>query len=225
MCVIILLYNSLVLNPGEAICINKTRKDYVYEKISVIFLACLMIFATKSTNQYLLSGLKMAAKKANSYNPYSFVRIGINAIISMVPNVQPQYLITGSNKVHCIPYVSKDEYIRYIYVYDQDIDEWRLCGAGNYARCNITNDIFTRPSSVIVSTRVYNLQYFYGSYNTIREEAVYWFAAQKQSGITAAPIDGVLKTIDLDYEENSSSMRIISINLAADQYPGNISLY
>ncbi len=176
-------------------------------------------------NQYLLSGLKMVAKKANSYNPFVQARIAINALVSLIPNVQPQYLITGSGVVHHIPTVRKHEFIRYIYVYDADVDEWRLCGAGNYAYCIIANDIYTKPGSTIIRNPIDKTQYFYGTYDTIRQESVYWFAAQKQAGISAAPIDGVLKNIDIDYEEGSTSMRILSINLAADQYPGLINLY
>ncbi len=182
------------------------------------------LYDLNQVNSFLLSGIKMAAKKANSYNPFIQARIGINILISMIPNYQPQYLITGS-VVHTIPSVSKDEYIQYVYVYDDSVGDWRLCGAGNYAYCTISNIIYTRPGSVIIPNYLTKVQYFYGTYNTLRQESVYWFAAQKQAGIQGAPLDGVLKTIDIDYEENSSLMRIISINLAADQYPGLINLY
>lgn len=211
--------------------INLEDKPYSKGYLSRIYRPDILVkgslYDINALNQYLAGGIAYAAKKANQAIPYPvpYVKNIINSILSFIPDTQkPMYLLHGSN-VHLIPTIVVNEYVRYIYVYNPNNDEWILSGGGNYANTITTNEIFYNPGGGIIHQSRDNVAYFYGTYNLLYQDAVAWYDLQKDLGMYYEPLDGVLKTIDIDYEENYSSQRLITLNLCGDKYPGNIVLY
>lgn len=182
------------------------------------------LYDINALNRYVASAIVYAASKGTARIKNEYVRTGIDKILSFIPDsIKPNYLIHGSN-VHLIPTIRVMEQIRYIYVYDQNSDQWILSGAGSYAKTIVDNLIYYRPSSNIESIYRQDTNYIYGNYNLLYQEAIAWYDLQKDLGIYFEPLDGVLKEIEIDYEENSKQ-RIYTINLCGDKYPGNIVLY
>lgn len=206
-----------------------TDKPSSYEHLSKVYIVNKVLQGKLKditmVEQFTQSTIIMLLEKGASYIPQPYIKYPALAILSKIPDYEPQYMVTSNDKTLILNEVGVDEYIRYIYVYDEQNNDWILSGAANQGICNQAFKIWYRPANKLKYENVKKELYFYGDYSTIRQDSVAWFALNKQIGCNSfAPLDGVIKRVNLSYNGLSSKTDLVSINLCADQYPGYINL-
>lgn len=174
-----------------------------------------------AANQFVESIIKFTASTAAGNIPSPAASLTVSAIIDMMPNIVPTInYIHGQNVLTITPtYV--DEFVKYVYAYDEENDDWVLVLSANRAKVLYQTNICYKDSYgytanshstyTITPYLDYNLYTF--------EQIVSRFLFMQQANITN-PVNLIYSKIDLNLSTGASQQHKYTFYLHGDVWPG-----